>query len=266
MVLDPATLILGIMSGALTGLILGVVGGGGSILAVPLLVYVVGVSSPHIAIGTSALAVAVSALTNLASKAKSGLVKWRCGAVFALSGMIGAFGGANLAKLVDGQKLLGLFGILMIIIGIAMFHRPETEGVPDVKLTRASARRLVPLLVGIGFTVGILSGFFGIGGGFLIVPGLMLATGMPITFAIGTSLVAVSAFGATTSITYALSGLIDWPLTLIFIVSAVIGGLLGTRLGTILAARKALLGRVFAGIVIVVGVFVTTKAALIFLA
>jgi len=146
-----------------------------------------------------------------------------------------------------------------------MFRRPETEGVPDVKLTRASARRLVPLLVGIGFTVGILSGFFGIGGGFLIVPGLMLATGMPITFAIGTSLVAVSAFGATTSITYALSGLIDWPLTLIFIVSAVIGGLLGTRLGTVLAARKALLGRVFAGIVIVVGVFVTTKAALIFL-
>lgn len=266
MVLDPATLILGIMSGALTGLILGVVGGGGSILAVPLLVYVVGVSSPHIAIGTSALAVAVSALTNLASKAKSGLVKWRCGAVFALSGMIGALGGANLAKLVDGQKLLGLFGILMIIIGIAMFRRPETEGVPDVKLTRASARRLVPLLVGLGFTVGMLSGFFGIGGGFLIVPGLMLATGMPISFAIGTSLVAVSAFGATTSVTYALSGLIDWPLTLLFISSAVIGGFLGTRLGTTLATRKALLGRIFAGIVIVVGAFVTTKAVLIFFA
>ena len=127
MFLDPVTLMLGMMSGALTGLILGVVGGGGSILAVPLLVYVVGVSSPHIAIGTSALAVAVSALTNLASKAKSGLIKWRCGAVFALSGMIGAFGGANLAKLVDGQKLLGLFGILMIIIGVAMMS-PRDRG------------------------------------------------------------------------------------------------------------------------------------------
>ncbi|WP_219924852.1 TSUP family transporter, partial [Halomonas sp. ND22Bw] len=83
---------------------------------------------------------------------------------------------------------------------------------PDVRLTKRSAAVLLPWLLGIGLLVGLFSGFFGIGGGFLIVPGLMLATGMPLPMAIGTSLVAVSAFGAATAASYAASGLIDWPL------------------------------------------------------
>lgn len=262
MILAPVTLALGALSGLLTGLILGLVGGGGSILAVPLLVYVVGVNTPHIAIGTSALAVAVSALANLVLRAKAGLVKWRCGIVFSLAGIVGASGGARLATYMDGQKLLGLFGAMMVVIGVSMFRRPDAPGHPDIKLTRSSASYLVPSLTGIGLSVGFLSGFFGIGGGFLIVPGLILSTGMPLAFAIGTSFFAVAAFGTTTSITYALTGLIDWPLTALFITSAVIGGLGGNILSAKLNQRQALLGRLFASLVIVVGFYVMGRFAL----
>jgi hypothetical protein len=92
----------------MVGFVLGLVGGGGSILAVPLLVYVVGVPSPHIAIGTSAIAVALSAATNLAGHARARTVKWPCAITFAIAGMIGAAGGAQLGKMVDGERLLAL--------------------------------------------------------------------------------------------------------------------------------------------------------------
>ena len=101
---------LSIGSGAIVGLVLGLVGGGGSILAVPLLVYLVGVSTPHVAIGTSALAVSASAFANLLPHARAGNVKWRCAAVFAASGVAGALIGAEFAKALDGQKLLVLAG------------------------------------------------------------------------------------------------------------------------------------------------------------
>src|ERR1700674_2803230 len=100
--------VLAILSGTLVGFTLGLVGGGGSILAVPLLVYVVGVPSPHIAIGTSAIAVAASAAANLAGHARAQTVKWPCALVFAVAGIVGAAGGAQLGKMVDGSRLLML--------------------------------------------------------------------------------------------------------------------------------------------------------------
>src|SRR5687767_15983561 len=100
---------LGLASGSLVGFTLGLVGGGGSILAVPLLVYVVGVTNPHVAIGTSAVAVAANAAANLANHARAENVKWRCALVFAVAGVAGAFLGSSLGKTVDGQKLLALF-------------------------------------------------------------------------------------------------------------------------------------------------------------
>lgn len=261
--MTPLVLALGSLSGVITGLVLGLVGGGGSILAVPLLVYVVGVSAPHVAIGTSALAVAVSATVNLVLRARAGLVKWRCGIVFSLAGMVGAFGGARLATYLDGQKLLGLFGVMMVVIGVTMFRRPDAVGKPDIRLTFSTARFLVPWLIGIGLGVGLLSGFFGIGGGFLIVPGLMFATGMPLVFAVGTSFLAIMAFGATTSAAYAMTGQIDWPLTGLFIASALLGGVGGHFLGAKLIHRQAILGRLFASLVIVVGLYVIGKAVLV---
>ncbi len=256
---DIVTSMLTLVSGGVVGIVLGLVGGGGSILAVPLLVYVVGVRSPHVAIGTSSVAVAASAAGNLLSHWKNGNVKWGCAAVFAAAGVVGAFGGSTAAKAVDGQRLLALFGLVMVVVGLLMLRSRSSEGDPDVRLTTESASKLAPLLVGVGFTVGLFSGFFGIGGGFLIVPGLMLATGMPLSNAIGTSLFAVSAFGAATAASYAFSGLIDWPMAGLFVLGGLVGGVVGVQIGQVLGARKRVLTLVFASLVILVGVYVVAK-------
>jgi uncharacterized membrane protein YfcA len=253
------TSILALGSGGIVGLVLGLVGGGGSILAVPLLVYVVGVKSPHVAIGTSAIAVSMSALGNLFAHSRAGNVKWRCAFVFAAAGVIGALAGSQAAKAMDGQKLLALFGVVMIVVGSLMLRKRRSGQNPDVRLTTETAKELLPLLLGIGFAVGVFSGFFGIGGGFLIVPGLILATGMPLTSAIGTSLVAITAFGAATAASYAWSGLVDWPLAALFVLGGLAGGVVGVRAGKALAENKHSLNVVFASLVIAIGVYVTVR-------
>jgi hypothetical protein len=249
-----------ILSGTVVGFTLGLVGGGGSILAVPLLIYVVGVPSPHVAIGTSAVAVAASAAANLIGHARAGNVKWSCAIVFAAFGTIGAAGGAALGKMVDGGWLLAMFGVLMVLVGVLMLRPRRSAGDADVRLTFGSAPRLLPLLIGFGFGVGVLSGFFGIGGGFLIVPGLVGATAMPLICAIGSSLVAVTAFGVTTAVSYAVSGLVDWRLAALFIIGGAAGGALGIGLGARLAARKRALTLAFSAVVIAVGVYVIGAA------
>ena len=250
--------LLAIGSGGIVGFTLGLVGGGGSIMAVPLLVYVVGVASPHVAIGTSAVAVAASAAANLVGHARARTVKWGCAVVFALAGIAGAAGGAHLGKLVDGSRLLTLFGALMIVIGLLMLRPRKSEGNKDVRLSRDSLH-LLPYLIGIGFAVGALSGFFGIGGGFLIVPGLIAATGMPLINAIGSSLFAVAAFGLTTAVSYAVSGLVDWPLAGLFILGGALGGIAGIQLARRLSSHKHALTRIFSGIVTAVGVYVVVR-------
>ena len=255
----PDTSILAMGSGGIVGLVLGLVGGGGSILAVPLLIYVVGLKSPHVAIGTSSIAVSLSALGNLFAHSRAGNVKWRCAFVFAASGVIGALAGSQAGKALDGQKLLALFGAVMIVVGGVMLRKRQSGENAEVRLTTESAKELLPLLLGIGFAVGAFSGFFGIGGGFLIVPGLILATGMPLTSAIGTSLVAITASGAATAASYAWSGLVDWPLAALFVIGGLSGGALGVRAGQALAASKRTLNIVFASLVIVVGVYVTIR-------
>lgn len=257
--LTATQILLSLASGGLVGLSLGVIGGGGSILAVPLMVYVIGVSSPHVAIGTSALAVAASALINLVGHARNRNIKWPCASVFALAGVIGAAVGAQLGKAVDGAKLLAGFGALMIAIAVMML-RPRRGGHnPEVRLDRASALRLLPPLAGTGFGVGALSGLFGIGGGFLIVPGLVSATSMPLLNAIGSSLVSVAAFGATTAASYAASGLVDWPVAMLFVLGGAAGGFLGVRLAGRLALRKQALALVFSSVVATVGIYMVAR-------
>ena len=150
----------------------------------------------------------------------------------------------------DGHKLLALFGLMMIVVGGAMLRAPRRPERPDVRLSPQTAGELAPPLVGLGLGVGTLSGFFGIGGGFLIVPGLMAATRMPMIAAVGTSLVSVAAFGARTAGNYSLSGLVDWR---------VAGGFAGAAAGKTLAARKNALRLVFGAIVIAVGVYVSGR-------
>ena len=130
----------------------------------------------------------------------------------------------------------------MVAVGLSMLRPSSRPANESVRLTRASARHLLPRLVGLGFGVGLLAGFFGIGGGFLIVPALMLATGMALPNAIGTSLVAVTAFGLATAGSYAISGFIDWRLVVMVASGGVAGSMLGTRASAALAVEQALAG------------------------
>jgi uncharacterized membrane protein YfcA len=256
-------LYLAVPAGGLVGLILGLIGGGGSVLAVPLLVYAVGVPSTHIALSVSALAVAVSAAANLLGHAWAGRVNWPFAAIFTPAGMAGAALGSLVAQRVDGQRLLAGFGVLMLVVGAAMLRRRAATGDPHVRLSAASARHLAPRLAGAGLLVGSLSGFFGIGGGFLIVPALLAATGMTLPSAIGTSLVAVTAFGATTAASYALAGVTDMGLVLQFIAGGLAGGALGTLLAGRLVQQTRTLGTIFGGFVILTGLYVIYRAALV---
>lgn len=246
--LDPIQYLLGALSGSLAGFSLGLFGGGGSILAVPLMVYLVGVPVPHVAIGTSALAVAANAGASLVGHARRGNVIWRCGLMFSAAGIVGATVGATLGKALDGQMLLFLFALVMIAVGVRMLQGRGDEGIAGAQCTRQNA----PKVLVTGGVTGLFSGFFGIGGGFLIVPGLIFSTGMPILRAIGSSLVAVTAFGLTTAGNYALSDLVDWPLAGVFIVGGILGGMAGTSTAQRLSARKGTLNTAFAILVFAV--------------
>jgi uncharacterized protein len=248
--------VLGLASGALVGFSLGLVGGGGSILAVPLMVYLVGVPEPHVAIGTSAIAVAANAAVNLSNHARGGTVRWSCALPFATAGIVGALVGSIFGKMLDGQKLLALFALLMLVIAGLMLKTRARVGLPDAKMNWSN----MPAIVGLGLGTGTLSGFFGIGGGFLIVPALMLATGMSIMNAVSSSLVAVTAFGLTTAASYAWSGLISWGLAGLFVAGGICGGLLGTRLARLLADRRGALNTLFAAVIVAVALYMLLRS------
>lgn len=255
--LSLAQSLAGLASGSLVGFSLGLVGGGGSILAVPAMVYLVGVASPHVAIGTSAVAVAVNAMMSLGSHARAGTVKWRCAAVFAGAGVLGAALGSTVGQMIDGEALLSAFAVLMLVVGALMLKRRNAAGLPDVVLGRDNFGKLV--IFGLG--AGLLAGFFGIGGGFLIVPGLIAATGMPIINAIGSSLFAVSAFGVTTAGNYAFSGLVDWPVAALFIAGGFLGSAIGARVARKLADAKGTLNIVFAALIFAVAIYMLVQNA-----
>lgn len=250
--------VLALLSGSLVGFSLGLIGGGGSILAVPLLLYVVGIGDPHVAIGTSALAVSVNAFINLIGHWRAGTVKWPCASVFAAAGILGAALGSSLGKVVDGQKLLVLFALAMIAVAIAMLRPRGSGGDPDVRLTP----RIALQLIGVGLAAGAVSGFFGIGGGFLIVPGIMLGSGMPILNAIGSSLLSVGVFGLTTAANYALSGLVAWGIAAEFISGGIIGGLVGTQLAVKLSTSRRALARIFAAAIVAVALYMLSRTLL----
>jgi hypothetical protein len=248
--------ILSILSGAAVGLVLALLGGGGSILATPALLYVVGVADAHVAIGTSALAVSVNAFANLINHTRRGNVHWRSAAIFAAAGAIGAIAGAAIGKATDPHILLPLFAVLMIVVGVTMLRGGDrdTHAPPRVN-ARATARLLL-----FGAGVGLISGFFGIGGGFLIVPGLILSTGMGMMYAIGSSLLSVGTQGATTAISYALDGMIDWRVAGLFIAGGIAGGMIGARVGAHLSKQRGALQRVFAGVVFAVAAYMLYRS------
>ena len=256
MTTEMTPLLLAVLSGGVVALLLTLFGGGGSVLAVPLLLYVVGVADPHVAIGVAAAGVALNALTALAGHARAGRVRWPCATLFAVTGAAGAWIGSSLAKAIDGHQLLLMFAVAMAAVGVSML-RPRTVVVrPEPSLNWAMSPRVS--LAGAG--VGSAAGFFGIGGGFLLVPGLMASTGMSLATAQATSLLSVAAFGATTAGNYALSGWVDLELVAAMTVGGVAGTLAGLPLARRLGANSALGRTLFAGLILIVAGYVASRA------
>ncbi len=253
MILTGVQQILCVVSGSIVGFSLGLIGGGGSILAVPLLIYVVGVHQPHVVIGTTALAVALNAFANLVPHARRDNVRWRVGWYFAVAGGLGALIGAAVGKRVDGHALLFLFSLLMLFVAARMARPVKLATL--AKTPGYGAGRVV----GTGFGVGVLAGFFGIGGGFLVVPGLVKSTGMRMLEAVGTSLLAVGVFGLTTTLSYAASGLVSWLIGAEFLLGGVVGGWVGAGAASHIARKGRLLNYVFSGIVAVVGLYMAIE-------
>ena len=254
--MEPIQLLLAALSGGVVALLLTVFGGGGSVLAVPLLLYVVGVRDPHMAIGASAAGVSLNALTALAGQARAGRVRWPCAILFAVVGSAAAWIGSSAAKAIDGHQLLLAFAVAMAAVGLAMLRPKKNDGDPGVRLNRG----MTPRIVASGAGVGVAAGFFGIGGGFLIVPGLMWATGMTLAAAQATSLLSVAAFGASTAVNYSLSGLVDWGVVAAMAVGGAAGTMAGLPLSKRLGDNAALGRRLFAGLILIVAVYVAYKA------
>lgn len=245
-------LLLAALGGALIGLLLTLFGGGGSVLATPWLIYVVGVADTHAAIGTSAAAVAVNAAAGLAAQARAGRVKWPCAITFGIAGLAGSLAGAQFAKAVDGKALLSWFAVAMIAIAVSMLIPRRNEGDPAVRLTPPMVLKLAP----VGLLAGLAAGFFGIGGGFLIAPGLMASTGMTLANASASSLVSVTLFGSATSLSYAASGQLLWPLFGALVAGGAGGTLAALPLSRRLDRRAQLARTVFALMVIAVALFI----------
>ncbi len=227
----------------LIGLSLGLLGSGGSIITLPVLVYVAGIPA-HEAVGMSLVVVGGTSIVGSLLNARRGSFDWKAGAFFAVSGMVGAFVGAKFTHLVSSLVLLLLFGALMLVVGARMLLKNETDTQPQqCRLWRC---------LGAGVAVGILTGFLGVGGGFLILPALVLFAGLEMKRAIGTSLaiIAVNCLGGIIGQLHYVN--LDWPLTLAFLVAAVAGMFAGTVLTGRLSAET--LRRGFAWCVLLLGV------------
>lgn len=254
MLIDPVIAIA--FGGAIVGFLLAVFGGGGSVLAAPVLLYLGGVTDAHVAVGTASAAVAANAALNLVGHWRGGKIKWPCATAFALAGLAGSFAGSSVAKLISGQQLLLAFAVAMAAIGLSMFRKPKSEGDPNVHISMRLVARLVPL----GLLTGFAAGFFGIGGGFLIVPGLMLATGMTMANATASSLLSVALFGAATSFNYALSDLVDWRLAGFLLLGGVAGGIAGLFAAKALSTRVGLARNLFAILILIVAAYVAWRS------
>ncbi|MGA7688214.1 MAG: sulfite exporter TauE/SafE family protein [Jiangellales bacterium] len=214
---------LAIVLAVLVGVSLGLLGGGGSILAVPLLVYVAGMDAKE-AIATSLLVVGTTSAFALIPHARAGRVRWRTGLLFGAAGMTGAYAGGRVAEFIPGSVLLVAFALMMLATAVAMIRGRKAPSRPahdDLPVGRV-------LLDGV--VVGLVTGLVGAGGGFLIVPALVLLGGMPMSAAVGTSLLVIAMKSFAGLAGYMASVEIDWPLAGAITAAAVLGSLVGSRL------------------------------------
>jgi uncharacterized membrane protein YfcA len=221
---------LAIAGAILIGLSLGLTGAGGSILTLPVLVYLAGLQ-PDEAVGVSLFVVGTAALCGALQRWKSGDFHPRAALTFGSAGMVGAVAGARFTSLVSGEILMGLFAALMIVVSVRMFFGKEddTPPLPECKPVRC-------LLA--GAATGILTGFIGVGGGFLLVPAMMRFAKLPLPMAAGTSLAVIAANSLSGGISHLPSVSGHWPLAAMFAALATIGTLLGKRLSKKLPAKR----------------------------
>lgn len=215
---------LGLGLALLVGLSLGLLGGGGSILTVPLLHYVMG-QSAHAAVAGSLLVVGTTAIVALLPHARAGRVRWKTGLGFGLASMVGAYGGGRVARFVPPTVLLIAFGVMMLATAIAMLRKPKRPAV-----ARERARSSWMLVAVEGLVVGAVTGLVGAGGGFLVVPALVVLGGLPIAEAVGTSLLVIGMKSFAAFAGSAGSVALDLPLLGAVAVVAVLGSVLGARL------------------------------------
>jgi uncharacterized membrane protein YfcA len=251
---DGWQIVLGLGLGALIGLSLGLLGGGGSILTVPALVYVMGLSVPS-ATGTSLVIVGANALVGAAAHHRAGRGRWRTGLAFGGAGIAGALAGAWLNHRVPGPAVLFGFAVLMLVAAGAMLRPPPAPTTPRPQTPRSVAK-----LVATGLAVGTLTGFFGVGGGFLIVPALTLVLGLPMREAVATSLVAIAVTSAAGLAGHLRYGAIDPAVAGLFLVGGAAGVAAGARWAGIFPERR--LRRWFAVLVAALALYLLYRNAL----
>ena len=219
-----------IAAGLAIGVLLGLTGGGGSILTVPLLVYVIGLDT-KVAIVTSMLIVGVTSLAALLAHSRAGRVAWRSGAIFGLAGMAGAYCGGAIAQSIADALLLLLFAGVMVSSGLAMLRRTCSKGAAGTAHS-APAKRSLGRVLADGFGVGVVTGLVGAGGGFLVVPALALLGGLPMHTAVGTSLLVIAMNCTAGVASYALTShvALDVDSAAVISVLSIAGTVLGTRL------------------------------------
>lgn len=245
-----AIFITGLILSAAVGLSLGLIGGGGSILTVPILVYFLGVG-PHEAVTMSLAVVGATSFFGALLHYRQGSVSVASGLIFGGAGTVGAFLGSPLTRLVSPKGLLLIFGVLMFVVAASMLWRKRLSG--DAKA--AKPHPVQAILAGLG--VGVLTGFLGVGGGFLIVPALVFFGGLEIRNAIGTSLFVIFLNCVAGLVGHMSQSVFDWTLTFAVTTLAVTGAIVGTILSHRIAAQS--LQKVFAVLVLGVGAFLVVK-------
>jgi uncharacterized membrane protein YfcA len=223
--------LLALPFGVAIGLLLGLVGGGGSILAVPVLVYILG-QPVHDATSESLFIVGTAALVGAAAHARAGNLSVRTALAFGLAGAFGALPGTALNRHVGGSAILLAFAALLLLAAAAMQRRPAAAD----QQHKHRWPHLRAAVAGLG--TGVLTGFFGVGGGFVIVPALVLVLGLSITRAIGTSLAIIALSSAAALAAHLASGQIAWGIATAFAAAAIVGALLGRRLTTRFNQRR----------------------------
>lgn len=247
-------IVIGLVFGALLGALLGLLGGGGSILAVPALVYGMGFDVEQ-AIPISLIVVAAASAVGALPKIRAGQVRWRMAGIFAVAGIPATVAGSAVSRHLPQSALLVGFAVVMVVAGIRMLTDQGATGTAcTIEAGRVNWRRCLPRSIGAGLLVGILTGLFGVGGGFLIIPALVVLLGVEMSAAIGTSLLIIIANSVTGIVSHLDAISVDWPVTIAFVAAAMATSLVAAHVGN--KADTARLQRWFAYVVFAIAAYV----------